>query len=85
MALDSNDMTNYIAILKTINENSLEMRDKFEIIVQMYHNISDLLSEPNVLNDHVRLAEYDRFHIEMYESNEFACYFRRQWNLTYLL
>lgn len=76
--LDFDTMERYKILLKVTDEN-YENHENYEKILKVYHQLADMLSDPNVLNDPKRLAEFDKYHTNLYDSNESAFFIRRDW------
>lgn len=55
----------------------------YKKLIQVYYEIGGILSDPDILNDHEKLAELDKYHIELYESNEQTFRSRRVWMSPY--
>lgn len=80
--IDSDSMKYYKLIHRlivkgfSINDPNNE---RYEKLLKIYYDIGDMLSKPEVLNNHEKLAEYDRYHIEFYESNDFKLDSNEDW------
>lgn len=44
-----------------------------------------MLLEPDELNDREQFDEYDKYHIELYESNESAFHSQREWMNSFII
>lgn len=55
-------------------------------LLDVYYEIGDMLSEPDVLNDRETLADLDKYHIDLYESHSRNFWFWHDWmNPSYYL
>lgn len=80
--IDSDSVEYYKMLNKIIVKEFLQLDrngDKYESLLKVYYEIGDILAKPEVLNDSNQFAKYDRYHKQLFESNEYALYKQREW------